>query len=85
MKSINEYVNEKDQSNKTIELEDKLKDILIEYANHNNYDATELIYMINLFIRDLYLDKDNSKKFKDVENALKTFNKEFEKYQNIMI
>ena len=41
--------------------------------------------MINLILRDLFLDDEYSKEFNDPDKALKTFNKEFEKYQNIII
>ena len=84
MKTINEFLNKKKKDD-SIEIEDKLKDALIEYANYYNYDATQLVYMINLILRDLFLDDEYSKEFNDPDKALKTFNKEFEKYQNIMI
>ena len=84
MKQINEFLNKKKKDD-SFEIEDKLKDALIEYANYYNYDATQLVYMINLILRDLFLDDEYSKDFNDPDKALKTFNKEFEKYQNIMI
>ena len=88
MKDIKNFIiNEKrEQSVSTEKLSKEFIEFIAKYAKYYNYDAIKLVCMINLELRDL-LRNDNSYSIKlnGATQALKTFNKEFEKYQSIAI
>ena len=85
MKTINEFLNKKDNIDNE-KLSEELKDFIIKYTKYYEYDAIKLVCMINLELRDLLMkDSDVLAACNNPDEALEKFKKEFEKYQNIAI
>ncbi len=77
MKNIKNYIIE----SSVAEDDEKLVKALKEFADEYKYDAVKLVAMVNIFMRDMFMNEDTKKLFKDSDKAVTKFKKEFEVFQ----